>query len=172
MLPKELQKRQVPAGLGVASALISIPGVEALNVFCGRGLHVEVSVTPAGLFSPQAAWRYYATNPNRADLVATWRFYESVVSFPFFRQVGPHLGCSGPDRPPLGLCIGACGCTLDSPRSLKLPVPGGFIRIPRERDPGITIFKETPDDPGCLQGLRCGVADKGRSHQRLSRNSG
>lgn len=39
------------------------------------------------LFSPQAAWRYYATNPNRIDLVATWRFYESVVSFPFFRQV-------------------------------------------------------------------------------------
>lgn len=36
---------------------------------------------------PQAAWRYYATNPNRMDLVATWRFYESVVSFPFFRQV-------------------------------------------------------------------------------------
>lgn len=33
----------------------------------------------------QAAWRYYATNPNRIDLVATWRFYESVVSFPFFR---------------------------------------------------------------------------------------
>lgn len=33
----------------------------------------------------QAAWRYYATNPNRIDLVATWRFYESIVSFPFFR---------------------------------------------------------------------------------------
>lgn len=40
------------------------------------------------LSSPrQAAWRYYATNPSRMDLVATWRFYESVVSFPFFRQV-------------------------------------------------------------------------------------
>uniref|UniRef100_A0A8C5K2F0 Potassium voltage-gated channel, subfamily Q, member 3 n=1 Tax=Jaculus jaculus TaxID=51337 RepID=A0A8C5K2F0_JACJA len=34
-----------------------------------------------------AAWRYYATNPNRMDLVATWRFYESVVSFPFFRKI-------------------------------------------------------------------------------------
>ncbi|GAB0181527.1 potassium voltage-gated channel subfamily KQT member 3 [Grus japonensis] len=33
-----------------------------------------------------AAWRYYATNPNRIDLVATWRFYESIVSFPFFSQ--------------------------------------------------------------------------------------
>lgn len=44
------------------------------------------------LFSPpQAAWRYYATNPNRLDLVATWRFYESVVSFPFFRQVVNYL---------------------------------------------------------------------------------
>lgn len=44
------------------------------------------------LFSPpQAAWRYYATNPNRLDLVATWRFYESVVSFPFFRQVVTYL---------------------------------------------------------------------------------
>ncbi|KAK2504488.1 hypothetical protein MC885_014118 [Smutsia gigantea] len=39
----------------------------------------------------RAAWRYYATNPNRIDLVATWRFYESVVSFPFFRQVAAYM---------------------------------------------------------------------------------
>lgn len=52
-------------------------------------------VIPAPLLSPQAAWRYYATNPNRIDLVATWRFYESVVSFPFFRQVATCLNALG-----------------------------------------------------------------------------
>ncbi|KAF6323332.1 potassium voltage-gated channel subfamily Q member 3 [Rhinolophus ferrumequinum] len=51
-----------------------------------RQKHFEKRRKPAAELI-QAAWRYYATNPSRMDLVATWRFYESVVSFPFFRQV-------------------------------------------------------------------------------------
>ncbi|XP_004602507.2 potassium voltage-gated channel subfamily KQT member 3 [Sorex araneus] len=50
-----------------------------------RQKHFEKRRKPAAELI-QAAWRYYATNPNRMDLVATWRFYESVVSFPFFRK--------------------------------------------------------------------------------------
>ncbi|KAM5281290.1 potassium voltage-gated channel subfamily KQT member 3 [Ctenodactylus gundi] len=50
-----------------------------------RQKHFEKRRKPAAELI-QAAWRYYATNPNRLDLVATWRFYESIVSFPFFRQ--------------------------------------------------------------------------------------
>nr|5J03_A Chain A, Potassium voltage-gated channel subfamily KQT member 3,Potassium voltage-gated channel subfamily KQT member 2 [Homo sapiens] len=46
-----------------------------------RQKHFEKRRKPAAELI-QAAWRYYATNPNRIDLVATWRFYESVVSFP------------------------------------------------------------------------------------------
>ncbi|XP_074841713.1 potassium voltage-gated channel subfamily KQT member 3 [Carettochelys insculpta] len=50
-----------------------------------RQKHFEKRRKPAAELI-QAAWRYYATNPNRMDLVATWRFYESVVSFPYFRK--------------------------------------------------------------------------------------
>lgn len=35
----------------------------------------------------QSAWRYYSTNPIREDLIATWRFYETVISLPCFRWV-------------------------------------------------------------------------------------
>ncbi|KAM5211721.1 potassium voltage-gated channel subfamily KQT member 3 isoform 1-T1 [Hipposideros larvatus] len=59
-----------------------------------RQKHFEKRRKPAAELI-QAAWRYYATNPSRIDLVATWRFYESVVSFPFFRQVVTPLECSG-----------------------------------------------------------------------------
>uniref|UniRef100_A0A8D0L5H8 Potassium voltage-gated channel subfamily Q member 3 n=1 Tax=Sphenodon punctatus TaxID=8508 RepID=A0A8D0L5H8_SPHPU len=50
-----------------------------------RQKHFEKRRKPAAELI-QAAWRYYATNPNRLDLVATWRFYESTVSFPYFRK--------------------------------------------------------------------------------------
>ncbi|XP_065253890.1 potassium voltage-gated channel subfamily KQT member 3 [Emys orbicularis] len=50
-----------------------------------RQKHFEKRRKPAAELI-QAAWRYYATNPNRMDLVATWRFYESIVSFPYFRK--------------------------------------------------------------------------------------
>lgn len=35
----------------------------------------------------KSAWRYYSTNPVRDDLIATWRFYETIISLPCFRQV-------------------------------------------------------------------------------------
>ncbi|XP_066513008.1 potassium voltage-gated channel subfamily KQT member 3-like [Hoplias malabaricus] len=50
-----------------------------------RQKHFEKRRHPAaGLI--QAAWRYYATNPVREDLIATWRFYETVISLPCFRK--------------------------------------------------------------------------------------
>lgn len=72
--------------------------------------------------------------------MATWRFYESIVSFPFFRQVVTHLECSGRDRPslpwacvwclwpsrflrgrPSRVVVSSLGCTLESPGSFKNP---------------------------------------------------
>ncbi|KAK0131944.1 Potassium voltage-gated channel subfamily KQT member 3 [Merluccius polli] len=50
-----------------------------------RQKHFEKRRHPAaGLI--QSAWRYYATNPIREDLIATWRFYETIISLPCFRQ--------------------------------------------------------------------------------------
>ncbi|MCI4390686.1 hypothetical protein PGIGA_G00125620 [Pangasianodon gigas] len=50
-----------------------------------RQKHFEKRRHPAaGLI--QSAWRYYATNPVREDLTATWRFYETVISLPCFRK--------------------------------------------------------------------------------------
>uniref|UniRef100_A0A8C4UI94 Potassium voltage-gated channel subfamily Q member 3 n=1 Tax=Falco tinnunculus TaxID=100819 RepID=A0A8C4UI94_FALTI len=63
-----------------------------------RQKHFEKRRKPAAELI-QAAWRYYATNPNRIDLVATWRFYESIVSFPFFRK--EQLDCTASQK--LGL---------------------------------------------------------------------
>ncbi|XP_030218510.1 potassium voltage-gated channel subfamily KQT member 3 [Gadus morhua] len=50
-----------------------------------RQKHFEKRRHPAaGLI--QSAWRYYATNPIRDDLIATWRFYETIISLPCFRK--------------------------------------------------------------------------------------
>ncbi|XP_026004960.1 potassium voltage-gated channel subfamily KQT member 3 isoform X1 [Astatotilapia calliptera] len=50
-----------------------------------RQKHFEKRRHPAaGLI--QSAWRYYSTNPIREDLIATWRFYETVISLPCFRK--------------------------------------------------------------------------------------
>ncbi|XP_033991868.1 potassium voltage-gated channel subfamily KQT member 3 isoform X2 [Trematomus bernacchii] len=50
-----------------------------------RQKHFEKRRQPAaGLI--QSAWRYYSTNPIRDDLIATWRFYETIISLPCFRQ--------------------------------------------------------------------------------------
>ncbi|XP_058483154.1 potassium voltage-gated channel subfamily KQT member 3 [Solea solea] len=50
-----------------------------------RQKHFEKRRHPAaGLI--QSAWRYYSTNPLREDLIATWRFYETVISFPCIRK--------------------------------------------------------------------------------------
>uniref|UniRef100_G3PTC7 Potassium voltage-gated channel subfamily Q member 3 n=1 Tax=Gasterosteus aculeatus aculeatus TaxID=481459 RepID=G3PTC7_GASAC len=49
-----------------------------------RQKHFEKRRHPAaGLI--QSAWRYYSTNPIREDLIATWRFYETIISLPCFR---------------------------------------------------------------------------------------
>ncbi|KAM9791686.1 potassium voltage-gated channel subfamily KQT member 3 isoform 1-T2 [Syngnathus typhle] len=48
-----------------------------------RQKHFEKRRHPAaGLI--QSAWRYYSTNPIREDLIATWRFYETIISLPCF----------------------------------------------------------------------------------------
>ncbi|XP_013877460.1 potassium voltage-gated channel subfamily KQT member 3 [Austrofundulus limnaeus] len=50
-----------------------------------RQKHFEKRRHPAaGLI--QSAWRYYSTNPIRDDLIATWRFYETIISLPCFRK--------------------------------------------------------------------------------------
>ncbi|XP_048084548.1 potassium voltage-gated channel subfamily KQT member 3 isoform X1 [Alosa alosa] len=50
-----------------------------------RQKHFEKRRNPAaGLI--QSAWRYYATNPLRDDLIATWRFYETIISLPCFSK--------------------------------------------------------------------------------------
>ncbi|XP_062409032.1 potassium voltage-gated channel subfamily KQT member 3 [Sardina pilchardus] len=50
-----------------------------------RQKHFEKRRHPAaGLI--QSAWRYYATNPLRDDLIATWRFYETIISLPCFSK--------------------------------------------------------------------------------------
>lgn len=100
------------------------------RAFCFNvvGFHVKVSGDNRSflpLFSPpQAAWRYYATNPNRIDLVATWRFYESVVSFPFFRQVATHLNAqSVTDHPSPGSVFVPVGFTVSRRTSFRAVVP-------------------------------------------------
>ncbi|XP_056629228.1 potassium voltage-gated channel, KQT-like subfamily, member 2a [Triplophysa dalaica] len=53
-----------------------------------RQKHFEKRRNPAaGLI--QAAWRFYATNLSRTDLVATWDFYEQNVSVPMYRLIPP-----------------------------------------------------------------------------------
>ncbi|ROL49192.1 Potassium voltage-gated channel subfamily KQT member 2 [Anabarilius grahami] len=50
-----------------------------------RQKHFEKRRNPAaGLI--QAAWRFYATNLARTDLVSTWDFYEQTVSVPMYRK--------------------------------------------------------------------------------------
>uniref|UniRef100_A0A3P9D462 Potassium voltage-gated channel, KQT-like subfamily, member 2a n=1 Tax=Maylandia zebra TaxID=106582 RepID=A0A3P9D462_9CICH len=48
-----------------------------------RQKHFEKRRNPAaGLL--QAAWRFYATNLSRTDLVSTWDFYEQTVAIPMY----------------------------------------------------------------------------------------
>uniref|UniRef100_A0A6I8PVL7 Potassium voltage-gated channel subfamily Q member 3 n=1 Tax=Xenopus tropicalis TaxID=8364 RepID=A0A6I8PVL7_XENTR len=50
-----------------------------------RQKHFEKRRKPAAELI-QSAWRFYATNLSRIDLIATWRYYETTVQFPYFRQ--------------------------------------------------------------------------------------
>ncbi|XP_029911579.1 potassium voltage-gated channel subfamily KQT member 2-like isoform X6 [Myripristis murdjan] len=53
-----------------------------------RQKHFEKRRNPAaGLI--QAAWRFYATNLSRTDLLCTWEFYEQTVSVPMYRLIPP-----------------------------------------------------------------------------------
>ncbi|KAI4898482.1 hypothetical protein NFI96_004007 [Prochilodus magdalenae] len=50
-----------------------------------RQKHFEKRRNPAaGLI--QSAWRFYATNLSRTDLLSTWDFYEQTVSVPMYRK--------------------------------------------------------------------------------------
>ncbi|XP_067886953.1 potassium voltage-gated channel subfamily KQT member 3 [Heterodontus francisci] len=50
-----------------------------------RQKHFEKRRNPAASLI-QTAWRFYATNLNRSDLIATWRYYETIITIPFFRK--------------------------------------------------------------------------------------
>ncbi|XP_018425479.1 PREDICTED: potassium voltage-gated channel subfamily KQT member 3 [Nanorana parkeri] len=50
-----------------------------------RQKHFEKRRKPAAELI-QSAWRFYATNLSRLDLIATWQHYESIVQFPYFRK--------------------------------------------------------------------------------------
>ncbi|XP_035982551.1 potassium voltage-gated channel subfamily KQT member 2 isoform X7 [Fundulus heteroclitus] len=53
-----------------------------------RQKHFEKRRNPAaGLI--QAAWRFYATNLSRTDLLCTWDFYEQTVAVPMYRIIPP-----------------------------------------------------------------------------------
>uniref|UniRef100_A0A3B3SP21 Potassium voltage-gated channel subfamily Q member 2 n=1 Tax=Paramormyrops kingsleyae TaxID=1676925 RepID=A0A3B3SP21_9TELE len=53
-----------------------------------RQKHFEKRRNPAaGLI--QAAWRFYATNLARTDLLSTWEFYERCVAIPMYRLIPP-----------------------------------------------------------------------------------
>ncbi|KAA0714018.1 Potassium voltage-gated channel subfamily KQT member 2 [Triplophysa tibetana] len=78
-----------------------------------RQKHFEKRRNPAaGLI--QAAWRFYATNLSRTDLLATWDFYEETVSVPMYRKDSQvdftqsrktslkEKGCPSPSKTPGG----------------------------------------------------------------------
>ncbi|KAF7663638.1 hypothetical protein LDENG_00204960 [Lucifuga dentata] len=53
-----------------------------------RQKHFEKRRNPAaGLI--QSAWRFYATNLSRTDLLSTWDFYEQTVAVPMYRIIPP-----------------------------------------------------------------------------------
>uniref|UniRef100_A0A3Q2U9Q8 Potassium voltage-gated channel, KQT-like subfamily, member 2a n=1 Tax=Fundulus heteroclitus TaxID=8078 RepID=A0A3Q2U9Q8_FUNHE len=55
-----------------------------------RQKHFEKRRNPAaGLI--QAAWRFYATNLSRTDLLCTWDFYEQTVAVPMYRFIFPRI---------------------------------------------------------------------------------
>ncbi|XP_078806104.1 potassium voltage-gated channel subfamily KQT member 2 isoform X11 [Oryzias latipes] len=53
-----------------------------------RQKHFEKRRNPAAGFI-QAAWRFYATNLTRTDLLCTWEFYEQTVALPMYRIIPP-----------------------------------------------------------------------------------
>ncbi|XP_056129006.1 potassium voltage-gated channel subfamily KQT member 2-like isoform X2 [Lampris incognitus] len=53
-----------------------------------RQKHFEKRRNPAASLI-QAAWRFYATNLSRTDLLYTWEFYEQTVAVPMYRLIPP-----------------------------------------------------------------------------------
>ncbi|XP_067382569.1 potassium voltage-gated channel, KQT-like subfamily, member 2a isoform X3 [Channa argus] len=53
-----------------------------------RQKHFEKRRNPAASLI-QAAWRFYATNLSRTDLLCTWDFYEQTISIPMYRLIPP-----------------------------------------------------------------------------------
>uniref|UniRef100_A0A9J7YF81 Potassium voltage-gated channel, KQT-like subfamily, member 2a n=2 Tax=Cyprinus carpio TaxID=7962 RepID=A0A9J7YF81_CYPCA len=53
-----------------------------------RQKHFEKRRNPAAALI-QGAWRFYATNLSRTDLLSTWDFYEQTVSVPMYRLIPP-----------------------------------------------------------------------------------
>nr|XP_019944325.1 PREDICTED: potassium voltage-gated channel subfamily KQT member 2-like isoform X10 [Paralichthys olivaceus] len=53
-----------------------------------RQKHFEKRRNPAASLV-QAAWRFYATNLSRTDLLCTWDFYEQTVAIPMYRLIPP-----------------------------------------------------------------------------------
>ncbi|XP_054618470.1 potassium voltage-gated channel subfamily KQT member 2-like isoform X3 [Dunckerocampus dactyliophorus] len=53
-----------------------------------RQKHFEKRRNPAASLI-QAAWRFYATNLSRTDLISTWDFYEQTVAMPMYRIIPP-----------------------------------------------------------------------------------
>ncbi|XP_041848389.1 potassium voltage-gated channel subfamily KQT member 3 [Melanotaenia boesemani] len=100
-----------------------------------RQKHFEKRRHPAaGLI--QSAWRYYSTNPIREDLIATWRFYETVISLPCFSQKLSLLErVRLPNaRPSVGMAkklAGNADSIEESPS--KEPKPAGFSNRERFR---------------------------------------
>uniref|UniRef100_A0A8C2GRE0 Potassium voltage-gated channel, KQT-like subfamily, member 3 n=1 Tax=Cyprinus carpio TaxID=7962 RepID=A0A8C2GRE0_CYPCA len=96
-----------------------------------RQKHFEKRRNPAASLI-QSAWRYYSTNPVRDDLIATWRFYETVISLPCFSQklsLLERVRLSTP-RPVSGNC-GPAEAVEESPS--KEGKPAGFSNRERFR---------------------------------------
>ncbi|KAM9752334.1 potassium voltage-gated channel subfamily KQT member 2-like isoform 2-T2 [Menidia menidia] len=53
-----------------------------------RQKHFEKRRNPAACLI-QGAWRFYATNLSRTDLLCTWDFYEETVAVPMYRIIPP-----------------------------------------------------------------------------------
>uniref|UniRef100_A0A669ELE6 Potassium voltage-gated channel subfamily Q member 3 n=1 Tax=Oreochromis niloticus TaxID=8128 RepID=A0A669ELE6_ORENI len=100
-----------------------------------RQKHFEKRRHPAaGLI--QSAWRYYSTNPIREDLIATWRFYETVISLPCFSQKlslleRVRLPNSRPSVVAVKKLTGNADSIEESPS--KEPKPAGFTNRERFR---------------------------------------
>ncbi|XP_028987115.1 potassium voltage-gated channel subfamily KQT member 3 [Betta splendens] len=129
-----------------------------------RQKHFEKRRHPAaGLI--QSAWRYYSTNPVRDDLIATWRFYETIISLPCFRK--DHLEAIASQKlsllervrlPNARLSVGTgrklmgtAECVEDSPS--KEAKPAGFSNRERFRTAfrmKANTLRQSSEDAGAL----------------------